>query len=376
MYAEEGKASKKICLNMIVKNESKIITRCLASVKPIIDYWVIVDTGSSDGTQKIIQEFLKDIPGELHEREWKNFAYNRNQVLDLSKGKAEYILLMDADEILEFSSEFNNFPLQMDSYSCIIHDAGSQYDRTLLIKENLGWRWHGVLHEYVSSEQAKTTGRLNGVKKNSNREGARSADPLKYQKDIQILEAALKEDPHNSRYVFYLSQSYRDAGDYASSLKCYEKRIQMGEWDQEIFYSKLQVAHLQEVLKTSPEIFVKSYYDAYHYRPFRAEPLYYLAKYYRSKNDFASAYLLTSIGMTIPFPKDILFIDKWIYDYDMQLECSINAYWIGKYEECQRLSLRLLDIPDLPQNVREAVENNLRFANAKLIERISGSSKG
>ena len=47
----------KICLNMIVKNEEPVIERCLATVKPHIDYWVIVDTGSSDNTIKKIKEF-------------------------------------------------------------------------------------------------------------------------------------------------------------------------------------------------------------------------------------------------------------------------------------------------------------------------------
>src|SRR5574340_542399 len=93
---------KTICLNMIVKNESKVIERCLASVKPIIDTWVIVDTGSTDGTQAIVREFLKDIPGELHERPWVNFGHNRNEALELARGKADYLLLIDADDKLAY----------------------------------------------------------------------------------------------------------------------------------------------------------------------------------------------------------------------------------------------------------------------------------
>ncbi len=75
----------------------------MASVKPFIDYWVILDTGSSDGTQKLIKEFIKDIPGELHERPWVNFAHNQNKALDLALNKANYCLFIDADEELQIS---------------------------------------------------------------------------------------------------------------------------------------------------------------------------------------------------------------------------------------------------------------------------------
>jgi len=68
-----------ICLNMIVKNEARVIRRCLDTVRPFIDRWVIVDTGSTDGTQALIREVLQGVPGELHERRWKDFAHNRNE---------------------------------------------------------------------------------------------------------------------------------------------------------------------------------------------------------------------------------------------------------------------------------------------------------
>src|SRR5260370_14238085 len=95
-----------ICLSMIVKNEAPVIRRCLESVRPIIDRWVIVDTGSTDGTQDIIHECLKDLPGELHERPWRDFAHNRSEALALARPQGDYSLIIDADDTLDMPRDF------------------------------------------------------------------------------------------------------------------------------------------------------------------------------------------------------------------------------------------------------------------------------
>jgi glycosyltransferase involved in cell wall biosynthesis len=88
-----------ICLNMIVKNEAHVIARCLASARPLVDAWCIVDTGSSDGTQDKVRELMAGVPGTLHERPWKNFGHNRSEALELARTEGcDYLLFIDADE--------------------------------------------------------------------------------------------------------------------------------------------------------------------------------------------------------------------------------------------------------------------------------------
>ncbi len=89
-----------ICLNMIVKNEAHIIAETLDSVAPHISSWVIVDTGSTDGTQDLIRNHMAGlgIPGELYERPWRNFGHNRTEALHLAQGHGDYIWAIDADE--------------------------------------------------------------------------------------------------------------------------------------------------------------------------------------------------------------------------------------------------------------------------------------
>lgn len=362
-YAGEKKT---ICLNMIVKDESKVIKRSLQSVKPLIDYWVIVDTGSTDGTQKIIREFMKDIPGELHERPWVDFARNRNEALSLAKGRGDYVLFIDADEEFTYAEDFTRPKLELDSYLVEVEHSGSRYYRKQLINNRFNWKWYGVVHEFIGSTQATTEGKLEGVTNVYRSEGCRSQDPNKYLNDAKVLEKALQKEPNNSRYVFYLAQSYKDAGDLKSALKNYEKRVDMGGWDEEIFWSLYQVGHLQEQLDYPMDVVVTSYCDAYHFRPTRAEPLGRLASYYRTKGAYLMGYLVADMGSKIPRPSDILMVEEWMYDYWITMERTIGTYWVGKYKEALWESVKLLADKKLPEGLKPYVEDVVKWSQLAL----------
>jgi glycosyltransferase involved in cell wall biosynthesis len=364
--AKEGDRPR-ICLNMIVKNEKDVIERCLNSVKPLIDCWVIVDTGSKDGTQEIIRECMRGIPGVLYERPWVNFAHNRNEALDYAKESAEYLLFMDADDILEFSPFFERPFLDKDAYTIKIRYDGNTYSRFSVVKSALDWRWRGVVHEVIDSQFSRTYGLIEGVEMVIIGGGDRSQDPTKFLKDALLLETALKEDPYDARNVFYLAQSYRCAGIPDLALKNYLRRVELMGWDQEVFWSLYSIALLYEELSFSKEKIIDAYYEAFHYRPIRAEPLYRLAAYYRRQNDFLLAYLLTEYALKIPLPFEVIFVERWIYEYGLLFEHSISAYWVEKYEECYNACLKLLSLPNLPISIREATLKNIEFAKEKLV---------
>ena len=98
----------KICLNMIVKNESRVIERLLRSVLPLIDTYCICDTGSTDNTVEIIKTFFDkaSISGKIVEEPFRDFGYNRSYSLSqcLDMENADYILLLDADMVLQLNT--------------------------------------------------------------------------------------------------------------------------------------------------------------------------------------------------------------------------------------------------------------------------------
>ncbi|WP_449344382.1 glycosyltransferase, partial [Streptomyces narbonensis] len=132
-----------ICLCMIVKNEAKVIERCLASVRGLVDTWVISDTGSTDGTQELIRTALAGIPGELREESWVNFGHNRSSNIAHARGRADYLLLLDADHVLRQDGPLPE--LTSDAY--MIRHAGSlEYRIKRLVRGDLPWRYEGVTH--------------------------------------------------------------------------------------------------------------------------------------------------------------------------------------------------------------------------------------
>src|ERR1700722_16895613 len=208
-----------VCLNMIVKNEAKVIARCLESVKPFIDAWVIVDTGSTDGTQAIIRSLMADLPGELHERPWKDFGHNRSDAIELARGKGDYLFVIDADDLVAAPPRFAFPKLTHDSYQLRVEDAGTSYHRLHLFRSDLDYRYVGVLHEVLVSAGTRTMGRVEGLVYERAGGGARSVSPNKYRSDAAVLEAALAAEPTSARYAFYLAQSWRDCGENEKALQ-------------------------------------------------------------------------------------------------------------------------------------------------------------
>ena len=255
-----GRRDQSICLCMIVKNESAVIRRCIDSVRSLITHWVIVDTGSTDGTQQIIRDCLQDVPGELYERPWKDFAHNRSEALSLARPHAAFSLIIDADDALEISDDFVLPELTEDCYMMQIRDTPVLYWRKQLVSNRLTWRYRGVLHEFVDSEEPHSTSTLNiGMRRNH--DGARRKETDWFKKDcividkrgfkVAVLEEALavENDPFLvSRYSFYLAQSYRDSGLAEKAIEFYLKRSKLGGWQEEVYFSLYQSAKLMEIL--------------------------------------------------------------------------------------------------------------------------------
>ncbi len=371
-------AGQVVCLNMIVKNEAAVIRRCIDSVRPIIDRWVIVDTGSTDGTQDIIREHLRDVPGELHERPWQDFAHNRSEALEFARGKCDYALIIDADDALEFVEPAVLPELIADAYMIEIADASIVYERIQLVRGTLPWRYEGVLHEYLTCEGAGPPDQLPNIRMRRNHDGARRKDPETYRRDVAVLEAALRTETNpflRARYRFYLAQSYRDCREPEKSLEHYLARAELGFWQEEVFISLYSAAQLMEQLDHPDQAVIAAYLRASDALPTRSEALYKASRLCRERGRFEEGYQLAKRGLAIDFPSSALFVKSWIYKTGLLDEFSVNAYWAGHYRDCLDANLTILAGPQLSAADKRRALENARFASEKLQEDPSAGSR-
>ncbi|OBI79970.1 glycosyl transferase [Mycobacterium asiaticum] len=364
-----------ICLNMIVRNEAHIVHEVLDAVAPHISCWVVVDTGSTDGTQGVIRRRMSQlgVPGELHERPWRNFGHNRSEALTLAQGHGDYIWVMDADDTIEGTIDFTR--LGADIYWLRCRDSDNTiFWRPLLFRDGLALRYVGVVHEYVMDDLGFRHDRLDGdYHVESRRLGSRNSDlKLKHASDRDLLLAEVERNPRDSRSVFYLAQSYFCLSDYANAREWYQRRADMQGWDEEVFYSLLRVAASMAELGEPWAQVQHSYLKAWENRPSRAEPLYAIARWYRRQQRYQPAYMFAKRAAEIPYPEDdIVFVAADVYNWRALDEQAVCASWINKKAEAFALWRRVLARSDIPDDDRKRMAANLDLCAPAAIEAAS-----
>ena len=364
---------------MIVKNESKRLPTLFESLKDVIDYYVIVDTGSTDNTPELIKELMDGygIEGEVHHHEWVNFGVCRNAALKHAVGKAEYILIIDADEELNYVDKdfFKN--LTKDCYALKRKYSSIEYYLPAIINignnNKLEWEWKGPVHNYLEHKSSSEfIGENVDIKKVWIRShvhgGAKShnvTSKQKYMRDAKLLKDELKRNPKDARSTFYLAQSYRDAGDNKKAIKWYKKRVELGGWAEEVYMSLYNIGRCKQKMGCDFESEVLyDYLRAYNFRKTRLEALYAIVVHYRTHGKYKEGYCYARLGYENEYPKDSLFVNTAVHSFALLDELAVCAYWIEDHDLAIKINNRILR-KNLSEDYRARVEQNLQFSLKK-----------
>lgn len=222
------RATLSVC--MIVKNEERMLPRCLQSIKNIADEIIVVDTGSTDRTMEIARSF----GARVYEHPWqKDFSLHRNQSISYATG--DWILQIDADEELDPGSEevlrnaIANAPERLAGYAVSIRDFDRQGQVRLvfhyprLYRNRIGVYYQGIVHNQVVLPGPSAISSI--VLNHYGYDLDRKTMLRKFKRSIALLRKLVREDPGNPTPLFYLTNTYSMYHRHAKVIEYAEKTI-------------------------------------------------------------------------------------------------------------------------------------------------------
>lgn len=380
-----------ITLCMIVKDEKDVIERCLASVKPFISRWCIVDTGSTDGTQDIIRRFMADTPGQLHERLWKEFDGSRTEALDLARAECNeegWLMTLDADEQILEAGELE-LPDGYDCYNAwFTRGNETRWARPMFMRANKPWHYEMPRHEALLCRvwAPSAPAPVRDLLVLSTWEGARAKEEARerFLRDAKVLEAWSLRHPDHYRCTFYIARSYEWAASFSSppdrgllqkAVMYYMKRADMkSDHLQQTFSARYLAGQCMAQLGYPWERIQHTFLQAYALGTSRAEPLYNIARHYREAADqermanrpaaglYALAELFARKAVQIgPSESSSDDVDHTVNDWRAKDELASALTFINGHAEARELYRHILRCPNIAPHERQRIEANLEM---------------
>lgn len=370
--------NKTLAACMIVKNEAHIIERCFNNLKELVDFYCVVDTGSTDGTPEVMEAWLKknNKRGAIYHEPWKNFAHNRTVSLEKLRLKKDidYGISVDADDLYHFPKDFNpqkfKNSLTNDSYR-VMMTCGYNYPMVKIFSNKKRFIYKSVIHEYIDClDPINYTGDVTEFTVQAIQDSDRNRSGTKFQKDYLALREALlsEKDPFLiSRYTFYIAQTLASLNEAEQAIQYYQKRITQGFFDMERYWAAYQIALLKQQINKPKDEVISEYLKAIDMSyGGAAEATHGLIRFLRLNNQYKSAYTLGLGSLNLPKPKHGFFVEDDVYEYKILDEVSIAAYYIGEYKHSLELCDRILKENLLPESQKQRVLDNRNFAIEKL----------
>ena len=370
--------NKTVCLSMIVKNEAHVIERCLKSVADLVDYYLIVDTGSTDNTIEVIEAFIKSHggKGKVLSREWKDFGTNRTEALEIARTEfdvcPDYALVMDADDILEIKdlSKVKSLLGFSDAYELPIISGKWRWNRCHFFRLSKPFIYRDTLHEYATCSEHFSKMLMPSVEYICIGGGGRHSDPNLVDHEIALLRKQVEQDGANGRALYLLGQTYYFNNRIEEAIKTFEERLfQNFGWNEERFLSAFWLGEIYEAKNDweKAEFFFK---QAHNLNKKRAEPLEKLARHYRlseAEGWEKLSYEFSLKGSKINPDPYALFLNKNVHDYKIIEELSLSAYAMGHLHESLEACRKILKSNATPICCQERTKELLELVRDKLI---------
>ena len=355
-----------IVVVLMIKNEAQSIQATLGSyVAGGLKHFLILDTGSTDNTMRVVQDYFKQYPvvSSIQQEPFIDFAQSRNRALELAEeifSNAVFFIMPDAEWHLQYPLELIQFCEQQRSettslYLLTIKMNSIEFTTARLFRAAERIRFQGVVHEaplQVADLKVpepicfQVLSTSQGIEKSRQR----------WEHDLVLLSGFLADNPDDPRTVFYLAQTYECLERFEEAYQLYQQRALLSGWDEENFITFFRLGCLAERLSQQQEAPITTWDMAMNYflqafalRPHRIEPLVKVANHFWPSNAQA-CYLFIKHAYELPYPtQDRLFIEKDMYYYARYEIMSRCAWYMGEYALGAEATLKALALqPNMP----------------------------
>jgi glycosyltransferase involved in cell wall biosynthesis len=306
----------------IVRNEAPVIGRMLASIVPFASAVVIGDTGSTDRTCDIIEAKLNMgiTPYILRKDPWRDFAHNRNLVLNeaVYSGLADYWLSVDADEVVELREPLpETETADLVAVPVSVFPTGLWGMRCCRSSHDAYWKW--PIHESLEFDGDPTTTAWGSAFVRHGEGGHREVTNTRLSQNESMMRKYLRAHPGDTRMTFYLAMTLEGKQQWRQAAKLYEQRAKAGDEGEEGWYAHYRwgacLLHAGDL--RGIDILLR----ATERRPWRAEPFATLATFYFADGQEQLGLFFADMAERIPYPtKDVLFIEVPLYDKTRRAE--------------------------------------------------------
>ena len=312
-----------IALLLMVRNEGRILRRCVESAERLVDAVVVVDTGSTDDTVAVAQE----LGAVVHKRLWRDFGRSRTESFEAARNAGDLLLALDADMRLvcpdpdALRDYLAAHPAA--GYTLVQLNGDLAYRNVRIMRADREWNCRGVTHEYWQRRDAivEDVPRELCCIDDVNDGGCKED---KFPRDERLLRAGLVEEPGNERYVYYLANTLACEGKRDEAAEMYKRRLAMGGWEQERYMSCYMLAKLSAD-PVDAEAWAQR---ATAIDPERLEADMWLAQRLRERRQHHKAWHY--LRRRAP-PEGKLFLEQSAYDQPrVAYERSILAYYVNE----------------------------------------------
>jgi tetratricopeptide (TPR) repeat protein len=230
----------------------------------------------------------------------------------------EYILVLDADQTLEVDDPHAFDDLRADGYDLAVRYGALTYTLPRLLAANKPWQWLGATHEYLQCSDSVVVQSLPGVRIVEHADSHRRNTGAKIPDDIALLTRDLEVDPLNTRALFYLANTWADAGWPEKALEYYRRRVALGGWSEERWYAQYRIGRCWQALNSWDDA-VTAYLAAIQMDPQRAEPYYWMAVGMVKRFRVLPALLYLETACKIPNPTGKLFVETSVYEHELRM---------------------------------------------------------